>query len=103
MTARSERWPRQQSPTADDKALQAALRERLNDLRGLLRQNVTEAQPVLEALLARRIVVTPHRDTSTKAPVFDVRVTLSTRAIFEGICVPKGGTSPEGFEPSLPA
>ena len=82
---------------------EAALRSRFDDVRALLRRNVPYSGPVLESLLAGRVAVRPREDSPTSAPVFDVRIPLTTRGIFEEICCPKGGTSPAGFEPALPA
>jgi len=70
--------------------LEATLRTRFVDWRGMLRRNVQEARPVLESLLSGRITVTP-RDQGLE---FNVRIPLTTRAIFEGICGPQGDTSP---------
>ena len=68
--------------------------------RTLIRQNVMEARPVLETLLAGRIAVTPRRDTPTKAATFDVRIPLTMSGLFEGICGPNGVASPGGFDES---
>jgi hypothetical protein len=51
---------------------------------------VQEARPVLETLLNGRIVVTPDEHTG----MFNVRIPLTTRGIFEGICGSQGVTSP---------
>lgn len=82
--------------------METILRSRLADWRGLLRRNVAEARPVLETLLANRIVVNPHQDSPTRAPIFDVRIPLTIRGMFEGICGPQGVASLTGFEPVLP-
>ena len=58
---------------------------------------------MLESLLTGRIEVTPHMDSPTSAPIFDVRIPLTTRGVFEGICGAKAVASPAGFEPALPA
>ena len=79
--------------------MEATLRKRFADYRALMRRNVEEARPVLESLLNGRIVITPNEDTG----MFKVRIPLTTRGIFEGICGPTGMASPAGFEPALPA
>ncbi len=92
-------------PAVASGGLRADLARRLADWRSLLRQNVAAARPVIELLLAGRVVVTPRR----RLPVvlrggedlaaFDVRIPLTTREIFEEICGPNGVASPTGFEP----
>ena len=77
--------------------IEATLRSRFADCRGLLRQNVAEARSVLQSLLTGRIEVTPHTDSPTSAPIFDVRIPLTTRGIFQGICGSQGVASPAGL------
>jgi hypothetical protein len=94
--ARAAAAQRRHSPTAD--AVAAALSARLADWRGLLRRNVAEARPVLDALLAGRVMVTPRR-AREDAPVhaFDVRIKLSTGRMLAGLVpCPQAGTSPTG-------
>jgi hypothetical protein len=81
--------------------IESALRARLSNYRDLIRRNVSEARLVLETLLSGRIAVTPHATASMSTPIFDVRIPLTTRGIFE-ICGPKGVASLTGFEPVLP-
>jgi site-specific DNA recombinase len=85
-------------PVAVGAALRRDLRAKLNDWRGLLRRNVAAARPVLETLLAGRVLVTP-RMAGDDLELFDVRIPLTTRGILQEICVPKGVASPTGFEP----
>ena len=72
--------------------MEAALRHRFENWRGLLRRNVTEARPVLEVLLGGRIVVAPLEPHSPAS--FDVRVPLTVCGIYEGICFPIGQPIP---------
>jgi len=58
-------------------SLEEDLRQRLQRYGELLRRNPHEARGVLELLLASRIVLTPHRDRSTREPIFDVRLELA--------------------------
>lgn len=73
-----------------------------NGWRTLLRRNVAEARPVLEALLASRVVVTPRRGSLAESAgdedvaAFDVRIPLTTCGILEGLSVPNGVASPSG-------
>lgn len=86
--------------TARPSVPQTALRARLEDWRGMLRRNVAEARPVLDLLLADRIVVTPRREREgDEVTAFDVRLSLTTRGILAGIALPQGMASPTGFEP----
>ena len=103
LVALLSRSARQRPATAIGADVASELRWRCADWRSLLRRNVAEARPVVELLLGGRVVVTPRQDSPRTAPVFDVRVPLSQRAIFEGICGPNGVASPAGFEPALPA
>jgi site-specific DNA recombinase len=100
LTSRS----RSQRPPANQRArLEAQLRQRFDNWRDLLRGDVAAARPVLEILLAGRITVTPHQGSPTSAPICDVRIPLTTRGVFLGICGSEVDTSPAGFEPALPA
>jgi site-specific DNA recombinase len=92
-------------PAATGAALRRDLRARLADWRMLLTRNVTEARPVLELLLAGRVVVTPRLD-GADLTAFDVRIPLSTRGVVEwalpkmaGNLCSQGVASPTGFEP----
>ena len=88
----------QRRTAADRGALEASLRDRLEDWRRLLRRNVVQARPVLETLLAGRVIVTP-RLVADQLEAFDVRIPLTLRGIFEGIACPQAVASPTGFEP----
>jgi site-specific DNA recombinase len=103
LSGQAERSPRPRQRARSGDEIEAQLRGRFADFRALLRRNVPFSRPVLEALLTGRIVVTPRPESTPRAASFDVRIPLTTRGIFEGICCPKGDTSPAGFEPALPA
>jgi hypothetical protein len=67
-------------------AIEAQLRARVKDWRALLRRNVGNARPVIQTLLAGRIAVTPQAlDMPKTAPVFDVKIPLTTRGLFAGL------------------
>lgn len=100
LVARQTRAKARSRPQGAGKALAAALRGRFEDWRGMLRRNVQQARPVLEALLAGRVVVTPQcDDEGAEVLAFDVRIPLTTRGIYEGMALPQGMASPTGFEP----
>lgn len=106
LAARQTARPRRSRPGATGAALRRDLRARLADWRTLLRRNVTEARPVLEVLLAGRVIVTPRLDGADLSG-FDVRIPLTTRGLVElvaGAETPanrcsQAVASPTGFEP----
>ena len=71
---------------------------RVDDWRALLTENVGEARPIVDLLLAERIVVTP-RIASDDVEGYDVQIPLTTGAILSEIALPKAVASPTGFEP----
>jgi hypothetical protein len=98
IVARQSAAVRRSRPVASGAALRLDLRARLTDWRGLLRRNVAEARPVLETLLAGRVVVTPHV-IAGELQKYDVCIPLTTRAILQETCGSQGVASPTGFEP----
>jgi site-specific DNA recombinase len=107
LTAEAEAMARPARPGRSPRALEADLRARMEDWRGLLRRNAAEARPVLQTLLDGRIVVTPRTDATTpkrgtRGIAFDVQIPLTTRGLFEGVAdCPKAVASPPGFEPGF--
>ncbi|MDP2320710.1 MAG: recombinase family protein [Acidobacteriota bacterium] len=76
-----------------------AFRARLADWRELLLGDPEEARRVLDQVLTGRVVLTPRLDRPTISPIFDVRMSLTTQGLFEGILAPQAVASPTGFEP----
>lgn len=103
LTALTSRTQRQRTARNSRRALETQLRSRLDDWRDVLRSNVSDARPVLDALLVGRIVITPHLDAPRSAPIVDVRIPLTLSGVFETICGSGGGTSPAGFSASRTA
>ena len=85
LLARQAALGRRAHPAASGAVLRRTLRTKLADWRGLLRRNVTEARPVIEALLAGRVIVTP-RLKADELQAFDLRIPLTTRGIIQEIC-----------------
>ena len=71
--ALTTRSPRLRQAASSRRALEAQLRPRVNNWREMLQANVAKARPVFDALLAGRIVTTPHPDAPRSAPILDVR------------------------------
>ena len=86
LTALTSRSQRQRAAASSRRALEAQLRSRWEHWRDVLstRDNVAEARPVLELLLAGRIRVTPRPQATTSDLVFDVTIPLTMRGMFEG-------------------
>ena len=57
-----------------------------------------EARPVLETLLAGRVILTPRLDAGDPH-MYDVRIPLTTRGIIQEFYGSQGVASPTGFEP----
>jgi hypothetical protein len=86
----------------DRKEIEAQLRARLDDWRGLLRQETLWSRQIITKLLDGKITFTPTTDKSGN-PAYEMQAKLALGRFFSGILCPKGGTSPAGFEPALPA
>ena len=80
-------------PLPDPQHLEAALRQRLEDWRGLLGRHVAQARQMLRKLIVGRLVVTPDGRYA------EVTGTGTLGKFFSGIMCPKGMASPRGFEP----
>jgi hypothetical protein len=82
----------------DRKEIETQLRARLDEWRGLLRQETLWSRQIITKLLDGKITFTPTTDKSGN-PAYEMPAKLSFGRFFSGILCPKGGTSPTGFEP----
>ena len=78
--------------------MEARLRAKLSDWRGLLRRKVTEARAVLRALLIGPLRFTPVADGRRCGYAFEGAVALD-RLLSGVVDLPTKVASPTGFEP----
>ena len=88
--------PRQVSAYVNPHALEARLRAKLADWRGLLRRNVAEGRAVLRQLLIGPLRFTPVNETRRREYAFEGKIALDR--LFAGVLeLPTKVASPEGF------
>jgi site-specific DNA recombinase len=85
-------------PHVNLKALEARMRSKLADWRGLLQRNIQEARAVLRALLIGPLRFTPVNDERRRGYAFEGSIALD-RLLAGVVDLPTVVASPTGFEP----
>ena len=87
-----------EAPRVNLRVVESAMRAKLDDWRGLLRRNVTEARAVLRALLVGPLRFTPIVEERRRGYAFSGTIALD-RLLSGVVELPTMVASPTGFEP----
>jgi hypothetical protein len=100
LRAECEAWDaRTPTPLPNRQTIDADLRRRVREWRGVLRRQTTEARTILGKLLADRLVFTPSRINEGRYYEFPGNGTLSP--LLAGAVVTGNMVTPAGFEPAI--